>query len=342
MTQDYCGLLEKDDPLYSFLKEKVLADVLGIEVAEPVFDVYAMHPAMLVCRYYERTSRTDIACKFYGNKLPSDGQPRGADYFIPLLKREFENMQTAWNLGFDAAPFRVVRPLAMDPEINYVLAEEYITGPSLDSFFQAAIQRGDLATLYVKLEDLARFLGELHQRSQDDQHMVLVENGISYFSKIINQLAEKNIIDKATRQRLEQLRDRWQQSGKLSNVPQVLVHGDATPINFIFGDAHEVIAIDLERMHRADPMKDIGCVVAEVMHAFLMYSDQSSTAEPLIQHVYACYAEQRPEVKADWEALTERGRFWMGVTELRICRNDWLDKAYRQRLIKEAERCLQL
>ena len=57
---------------------------------------------------------------------------------------------------------------------------------------------------------------------------------------------------------------------------QVLVHGDVTPTNILFGDGLWVIAIDLERMKRADRVFDVGRVAGEIKHFFMQHTAQSS------------------------------------------------------------------
>lgn len=44
---------------------------------------------------------------------------------------------------------------------------------------------------------------------------------------------------------------------------RVIVHGDVTPANILFGDGPWVIAIDLERMKTADRVLDVGRVAGE-------------------------------------------------------------------------------
>ena len=44
------------------------------------------------------------------------------------------------------------------------------------------------------------------------------------------------------------LKDRWREKDCMWEDNQVLVHGDVTPTNILFGDGLWVIAIDLERM----------------------------------------------------------------------------------------------
>ena len=77
---------------------------------------------------------------------------------------------------------------------------------------------------------------------------------------------------------------------------QVLVHGDVTPPNILFGDGLWVIVIDLERMKLADRALDLGRVVGELQHYFLKHACDRWLAEPFIGHFlweYACHFPDR-------------------------------------------------
>jgi hypothetical protein len=72
MTGAYQGTLSQSEPLYTFLADHVLREMLGIKVAEPVLDIYAMHDAAVIFRYVERQTQTALICKFFGNRLIRD------------------------------------------------------------------------------------------------------------------------------------------------------------------------------------------------------------------------------------------------------------------------------
>jgi Ser/Thr protein kinase RdoA (MazF antagonist) len=204
---------------------------------------------------------------------------------------------------------------------------------------EVALTRNAHQDLYDRLTDLAAFLAQLHRRSGTG-HCVDPQVGLRYLDKLLCQLAAKGVIAPTQRGRLEALRNYWADVELLHTASEVLIHGDATPVNFVFERPGEVVAIDLERVRGGDGMTDLGCVAAELRHAFFLTTGDPAAGEPFIQHLYARYAAQLPVSTAEFGILTARGRFWMGVFELRIARNDWLDLAYRQRLVAEAERCL--
>ena len=121
----------------------------------------------------------------------------------------------------------------------------------------------------------------------------------------------------------------------------MLVHGDATPTNFIFHPEDGVTAIDLERMHPADGVYDVGMLAAELKHHFAWRRLQAHEAERFISHFFRAYCEGFPNPQKAFRAITQRNRFYMALGEVRIARNPWLSQAHRDWLIEEALRCLQ-
>ena len=340
MEDNYLGLLQKENPLYDFLAHEVLRGVLLINVSRPIFDIHALHRNLVIVRFTERHSGVQIACKFFSRKPPYDPQqPPGPDHFNRVMNQEFDNLCRMWQLGFDRPPYRVVQPLATHAATAYVLAEEYVAGPKLDAFFKGALLEGDEGQLYTRLTDLAAFLAQLHNRT-GTKRLADPQVGLGYLGKILQQLLKKQVISTDQAARLERIQDQWAGAGLLDHAPEVIIHGDATPVNFVFPAPGQVVAMDLERLRPGDALADVGCVAAELRHAFFLTTGNSYAGEPFIRHFYACYAGRRCSGNQNFEAMTGRGRFWMGVTELRICRNDWLDLSYRRQLVEEAERCL--
>lgn len=61
---------------------------------------------------------------------------------------------------------------------------------------------------------------------------------------------------------------------------QVLVHGDVTPANILFGDGPWVIAIDLEHMKAADRVFDVGRLAGEITSILSLFPRRSDTGNP--------------------------------------------------------------
>ena len=84
---------------------------------------------------------------------------------------------------------------------------------------------------------------------------------------------------------------------------KVMVHGDATPDNFMFGKGLEVTTFDLERAKRADRVFDTGRIAGELKHFFMRATGNAESAEPFIGHFlweYAChFPEPRQRLSGD-------------------------------------------
>jgi hypothetical protein len=98
-----------------------------------------------------------------------------------------------------------------------------------------------------------------------------------------------------------------------------------------------VIAIDLERMKRADRVFDVGRIAGELQHFYLQATGDKFGAEPFIGHFLWEYACHFPDRERAFRSITSRVPFQMGLTLLRIARNDWIDAPHRQRLIQQAK-----
>ena len=122
---------------------------------------------------------------------------------------------------------------------------------------------------------------------------------------------------------------------------EVLVHGDATPSNFFFGDGPHVISFDLERVRRTDRLFDLGRITAELKHFLLRMTGSPAAAEPFIGHFLWEYSRPFPDREQTFRAITGRLPFYMGMNLIRIARNNYLDRNYRRRLIEIAASCLE-
>ena len=94
---------------------------------------------------------------------------------------------------------------------------------------------------------------------------------------------------------------------------KVIVHGDATPENFMFGNGLSVIAFDLERTKRADRVFDTGRIAGELKHFFMRATGNKDAAEPFIGHFLWEYACHFPNRASAFQSITGRTPFYMGT-----------------------------
>jgi aminoglycoside phosphotransferase len=280
--------------------------------------------------YEERNSRTQIVGKFF-----VDGH-REQSYAMQRMWQEFENLHVLRGYQLTGYPHHVVRPLGANTWLNGVLIEEYAQGIPLSAFIAAAIYKGQHQQLFDKLTALAYFLATLHNRTANG-HGVDFHQDCAYLDRLVGKLHTKQVIGDWDANELYWLRDLWRAKPRMWSDDQVLVHGDATPSNLLFGRGLGVVAIDLERMKRADRVFDLGRIAGELQHYFMQGTENKFAAEPFIGHFLWEYACHFPDRSRAFRSITGRLPFQMALTLLRIARNSWVSSRQRGRLVAEAK-----
>ena len=330
MPKEYVGHLSRHDPLYNYLRHDILPQMGAVR--QPVdFRVFRLQDSR-VYLYEGKDSPISLVGKFFAGK---GGQSKSNQ----RMQHEFDNLHRLRGYGLAGYPHQVVRPLGANSDINSVLIMEYCHGISLSTVINDAIYLKRDQELFSRLTALAYFLATLHNRTANGWGVDFAED-CSYLERLIEDLQHRNFIRDRDQDELYWLRDRWREQPRMWEDQQVLVHGDATPSNFLFGDDLSVIAIDLERMKRADRVFDVGRIAGELQHFYLMATGNKYAAEPFIGHFLWEYACHFPDRERAFRSITGRVPFQMGLTLLRIARNFWISEAYRQLLLEEAKNIL--
>ncbi len=327
--QHYLGHLPGNDPLYHYLKADILPQ-LGYWARPAQFRVFGMSSKQNVFLYEEKHSGIKVVAKFFGKPYQT-----GSDETNRHLQKEFNNLNLLRCYGLVGYPHLVVRPLGSNEWLSSVLVEEYVGGNLLGSIIHAAIYHGQRSELFAKLTALAYFLATLHNRTANGLGVNFEEDS-NYLSHLIKQLQSNYIISQHQANDIYYLRDRWRDQPRMWEDQQVLVHGDATPANFLFGEGLQVIAIDLERAKWADRVFDVGRICGELQYAFIQSSGNKYEAEPFIGHFlweYACHFPNREQAFA---SIKGRVPFQMALTLLRIARNNWVSPQLKGQLVAEA------
>ena len=325
MYARYLGTLPWHDPLQEVLRSRVFAGV-----HDPVFHVEAISGCHRVYRYHEERSRLSVVGKFVGLDEPDPAKRA-------RILGEYGNLVALQELGFVNRPHRVVRPLGREESIGLAVVEENVRGRDLDHFLLLAAG-GDGEPLRQALLGLAAFLASLHRSSATGRDADL--GHVSWYTdRLIDKLCRQTVLGAGAARDLRRLRDRWLGRARM-RAGEAIVHGDATPTNFLFGEGGDVVAIDLERMKRADPVWDLGMVCGEIKHAFLWRTGNGEAAEPFIRVFLKRYAAAFPDPGGEFRAVTRRLPLFMALTELRVARNEWLGWQHRLRLAREAHACL--
>ncbi|MBU0991526.1 MAG: phosphotransferase [Proteobacteria bacterium] len=311
MNGRYLSHLSHNDPLYGYIQEHI-APQLGFNLPEAVYRVFKFTCSQTVYLYEERQKRVRIVVKFHQNHLPG----------LPMLpqktgEKEYSDLLYIRSLGFTSPPHYVVRPLGFNPDIDNALLVEYLEGDLLCSVIKNALFQGNLRRLFQKLAALAHFLATLHNCTAGDL-CVNHEETHGYAGRLIHSLVTKWGMGPADSGELYFLRDQWRTKSCMWEDRSVLVHGDATPSNFLFGRGRHTMAIDFERMKWADRVFDLGRLCGELKHFFFQATGDAHAAEPFIGHFLWEYCCHFPDRLRAFRSITRRMPFHMGITLLRI------------------------
>jgi aminoglycoside phosphotransferase (APT) family kinase protein len=241
--------------------------------------------------------------------------------------------------GLTGYPHLVARPLGRNYSMNALLVTEDCAGELLSDVILDAIQSGNHEKLYQKLTALAYFLSAFHNRTAIGEGVDFHQD-CDYMDRLTDRLIHVRAIGGEKSQELYWLRDQWRNQPKMWEDQKVLVHGDATPENFMFGHGLAVMAFDLERTKRADRVFDVGRIAGELKHFFMRATGNKDAAEHFIGHFLWEYACHFPNRDSAFQSITGRLPFYIGITLLRIARNSWVQNDYRYCLIREAVECL--
>ncbi len=299
------GCLEVGDAFRDWLAG-VLADRL------PEMDggvrIYRVEPAShVVCRYEFAGAAFSVIGKFFG--APTGAKTRyNAD---AAMKNEFHRLRrvSGW--------IRVPRVLAMNTRFHSVLVTEYVPGPTIRELIAAG------ASLYEPLTGVAHLLRRLHDSTRTSCNR---ERDFAYFHAVLDQ----NGLPAPRRERFNRLLGAWWHSTQIGRDEGCMVHGDATPGNYLFDG--DICAIDFEASRdHAHPIRDLGILAAEIKAS----PGSGSGAEDYIGHLLWHYSNGEEEFRSN----TARLPFFMALGYLRIARVPWR-AGERNWLLGEAEACL--
>ena len=333
MNGTYVGRLPEKDPLHDYLQHDIQPQINGSS-NHADYRVFRLNGSNDVYMYEDRKSGAKVVGKFFLSSRKKD-----ADRAAARLTGEFENLCMMRDYSMTGYPHHVVRPLGRNYSLNALLVTENCEGELLSDVIYSAIYIGGQARLFEKLTALAYFLASFHNRTAIGVGVDFNQDCL-YMDHLIGDLRNIGAIGGDEAHQLYHLRDQWRDQPNMWEDQQVIVHGDATPDNFMFGSGLNVTALDLERSKRADRVFDTGRIAGELKHFFMRATGDPSAADPFIGHFLWEYACHFPNRDSAFRSITGRTPFYMGITLLRISRNDWIEAGYRRRLIHEAKECL--
>jgi aminoglycoside phosphotransferase len=308
-----------------------LQELLGRQVSAGEVSREPLPSSRQVWRFSFPAGECAVVGKFFSSYPPQTPPDHS-------LAREYANYLEAPALGLDHGAGVIPRLLGRLPGLGLGLLLESVPGPNLDQLLARAVTGGDTAELCTALENLAQLLAFFHARPVPASPVSMAP-ALAYFDKILQQLTAAETLTTEDLRALSRERDFWEV--RLAAFPdrQVLVHGDATPTNFLFPGGRAV-ALDLERLRVADRLWDLSWVAGELKHAYGWRGSHAAGAEGHISHFFRAYLSAWPAGKALAPRLYCLNPFYMALAELRIARNAYLSPAYRRELVAEARRCL--
>ncbi len=269
--------------------------------------------------------------KFFHNQVSATSQDRS-------LEQEYRNYLAAPAWGLTAAGM-IPRLVGQSPGLRLGLLLEGIPGPDLDQYLSEAAQGRDLGACLQKVTKLAELLAFFHTRPLPRQP-VTPGPVLAYFRKLRGQLQAQGLLSPEEVEGLEAEGQAWET--RLTAYPdqQVLLHGDATPTNFLFPDGR-VVAVDLERLRPGDRLFDLSWVAGELRHAWGWRGRDFGESEAVIQCFFRSYLDALPGDAHLTRRIYALNPLYMALAELRIARNAYLSWEYRRALLAEAQRCLE-
>ncbi len=268
--------------------------------------------------------------KFFVDQLPTTPQDRS-------LAQEYQNYLAARDLGLTAAGL-IPRLLGRSVGVRLGLLLEGIAGPDLDYYLADAAQGRGVTTCRQKLSNLAELLAIFHTRPVPPAP-VSSDPVFAYFEKLQGQLQNLGLLSPEDAAHLAEARREWPRLWAAFPDRQVLLHGDATPTNFLFPNGR-ALAVDLERLGPGDRLFDLSWVAGELRHAWGWRGREFAAGEAAIQGFFQSYLKALPADDRLSRRIFALNPLYMALAELRIARNAYLSWDYRRALVAEARRCL--
>lgn len=316
--------LSPDHPL-----ARVLLPHLGADPEKGV-NFKRLRASRPVFRFFLPGDGLGLVGKFFVDQVPASPQDRS-------LAREYHHYLSAPARELAAASL-IPRLVGQAPGVRLGLLLEGLPGPDLDFYLAEAAQGRGLDRCERRLARLAELLAFFHTRPRPRQ-AVSPEPVLAYFQKLRLQLLAQGLLSSEEVDALAAESRAWERRfGAYADV-QVLLHGDATPTNFLFPDGRAV-AVDLERLRAGDRLFDLSWMAGELRHAWGWRGRDFSESEAAIQTFFRAYLEALPAGDELTRRILALNPLYMALAELRIARNSYLSWEYRRALVAEAGRCL--
>lgn len=313
-----------------YLREEIFPQLAPPPYGE--IEITSLSAQKPVCLFFEKKRNIMVVGKlFKWGVIPFEEAWLEAD-------KEYSNLKLLREqLGMDGDTDRVVAPLGENKELSALLVTEKAPGRTLDHFIAKAIFEQEHGELFQTLSYLARFFVKLHEAGKTER-LLSPELPRLYLNTLLDSL-NAGLLDYSELAKIDEYACRWWCTRQVfASDRETIVHGDATPTNFLF-DNGNVTAIDLEGMKLADRCWDLGFIAAELKHHFMWRTGDGWAAEPFIGHFLWQYAADYGDTQF-FRVITRRLPLYMALGLLRIARNTYVGDVHRQHLVLEAKQCL--
>jgi thiamine kinase-like enzyme len=327
------GKVSRGGELYNYLKDRVLQarqEELSPNLDRLDFRVYRLQASHHVFKVVEKKSGIAFLIKSYAEDQVNDEIKRRR------FHRELENVHLLERFDIGGAGHCIAVPFFVDTE-RFLIAYPFFEGKELSHYIKKAVLNGKEKTLKHKLSALADFLYSLHKHT--DTEGVETSQILRSFMGKIKRAERANLIDANAARQMRCLIEKWTKLPLLRDGRKCLIHGDATPSNFLFKRT-SVAVIDLENIAWGDRSYDLGMVAGELKHQCMMHSGNRFAAEGYIGHFYWEYSRRCSDPCKAFRILTAKNPFYMAYTEFRIAGNEWLAWDHRKWLAFEGMECL--
>ncbi len=333
MSFTYLGRVQPCDPIYPILREEIFP---AVQHAPPSHKIrsFAADAYRNVLVYEDGLSGSQVLGKFF-HRHGDSGQKAShrADH-------EYRVLQHLLDSGLSHGRHHSVVPIALHFDCGRVLFERFVQGEPLYAIWSRTVPGQHDQGMYRSLSDLAYLLSRLHNHTATGEQ-VRFQREFPYFDKVVARLWRRGRIHQWQIDRLYHLRWLWESDHWMYSDHQVLLHGDATPANFLSPGKHRMVAIDFERARYGDRAYDLGMIAGELQHWALRQFGGVAIAEPYIGHFLWEYARHFPNQQQAFSAITRRTPFYQGLTLLRIARNSEFHDGYASVLVKQGLACME-
>ncbi len=320
MSEQFIGILKKDDPLFFYLN-KMKELKLHNFIPTDFYLVQSFSSAKTnVYKYTSNFDGTSFVVKFFGRS--SSRNKKISEKQLLWEFNRLKHFQICSN-----KKIQVINPYCYLVDVNCALVEPYIKGKTLDYYIKAAIQNNKKEKLQNKLYLLAWLLSCIHKGFTIENYDLSVEK--NYCSKILHTLYKDNLISK--HQLLEIKHACNNKFSKLTSSA-TNIHGDATTTNFIYAKG-SIYAIDMEKSKIASYELDLGFIVAELKHHFMLFGLKEEDASLYISYFLSQYSVLSEK---NLSYIENNLKTFVALGLFRIARNWYLEYNYRILLVEKA------